>query len=101
MRKAAPFVLAAGVLACGPAYETNEASWGQPLPRETARIAPGVPGPKQAPLATGPVRVLYRADWFGGVTLLGVEPSTPRALVHIMMTITGATAIARSGTAPR
>jgi hypothetical protein len=83
MRRAAPFVFAAGMLACGPTYETNEASWGQPVPRETARIAPTAPGPKQAPLATGPVRVLYRADWFGGVTLLGVEPSTPRALVRL------------------
>ncbi len=51
-----------------------------------------VPIPEQAPtaLAAPPVavgraelKVLYRDDWFGGTTLLGVDPSGPRAVVRL------------------
>ena len=83
LRHTATLAFATSLLGCGPAYEVNDASWGAPGAGNEVPTAAKPPAAKQVPLPAGVVRVLYRADWFGSVTLLGVEPTTPRALLRL------------------
>lgn len=52
-----------------------------PLPPVTV-APPTAPVPGSSPTSEH-VKVFYRDDWFGGVTLLGVDPNGPRAIVRL------------------
>ncbi len=71
--------------ACDPAPGDGEPAWGgvgHVGAPPTAGVAPPSEKTPGAPSAA-PIRVLYRDDWFGSVTLLGVESAAPRALLRL------------------
>ena len=75
----AAIALASGAFGCPP----EEAR--APVPKPSAP-PPAAPAPE--PIATaspqkGEMRIYFRDDWFGGVTLLGVDPNGPRAILRL------------------
>lgn len=54
-----------------------------PIPAVTAQAGASAGAPPPATKPATPVRVLYKNEWFGGVTLLGVDVEHHRATVRL------------------
>lgn len=67
--------LAASTAACTPAVTP-------PAPAPVARVAPP-PAAPVAPPAPGAVRRLYQDEWFGAVTLVGIDADDRRAVLRL------------------
>lgn len=76
LRATRAVVLVAVAASCLPASSP-------PPPAPPTAAPPPLPPPPPAPIAPGAVQALYRDDWFGAVTLVGVDPSARKAILRM------------------